>query len=401
MIKQFRIIPLFGILLIFSLSGFSQNSFQDCRKLCYGSYKEDGKDSVYVFRGLKYWMEYDVKHAYKAIFSIHWYDQCRFTLTYVGSRSMDSAFNRYKPGDTISFSASNSSDTSITFNVHSSFFILYSSFYWYNGTAIWDNMLKQDTNMENLIKDTTSLVARYANRFTNAYEEQAASMTDTAELNRVNDLINILKYGSVDSIYKIASRRMIKQSPPPVINAYNLYIRSFYGRLQWYSSIDLPENPVFKKSDPKTRTFILNTGFEKVNVPVKLSIRMEADSLHRVSSFAVVADSAAQITAINSFTQPLLHLIMNEKYRDFYEGLCEKSKQKIPFDSVKKALVTIHNKGHLDEFRLYFQTFTVNDKQGGFIASYQRKTNGERTTIDFNFLYENGKFMTESISMGR
>jgi hypothetical protein len=387
-------------LLLFLLSFFAcislygQSAKPDCRNFIAGTFfKDNTKDSVIVFRGLEYWIEADIKNHECRVYKTSWTDDCDFMLIYNNTITQDKSIKFYKRiDDTLMYSSESFDSNGINYLVKSSSSVGYHKLHYLTDTIAWLYLIDADSN---LYFDTTEIKYLYGLPLSN-YNYNVpyflSLQTGIFENQFVAYVVSLFKSGDVKPAFNYASRLLKAHSPDAVLNDYNVYASHLYGKLLTYQPLSVRDGYRLGKTNSFSHTYIIQARFEKLTGPAEICLSTAPDINSPLLSLNVVVDSVKKIPYIIEMTKSFWASLKHRDFKGIYDSSSSTLKAILPYSQAQSVLNSIDSIGHLDDYKLYFENFTVNKDRGLIITSYKCELPNKSLSLSLMYLFENGEY---------
>lgn len=350
-----------------------------------------------VYRGLEYWIEADIKNHECKVYKIHWFDECNFTLLYNNTISESKALKFYKTeADSLNYSFDAVNSNSINYDVKSGYSITKQKLTSFSDSLAWQYLIYADTN---LYFDTTEIKELYGRPIEN-YSYNTPSFInlemDSSESQFVNYILFLFKSGDIKPAFNYASPVLKSHSPQQVLDDYNIYLSSLFGKLTSYQAESIKEGYRINKNS-STHSYIINGAFEKMG-KAAICISVMPGAANTLLSLSVVADSANKIPYLTQLTKNFWELLKHKKYKEIYEGSSAMLKANITFDDAKKTLNTMDSLGHFNDYTIYFQNFSVIKNKGVVVISFKCPLPGKTLFMNLFYTFEEGAYKLAGIN---
>jgi hypothetical protein len=394
---------LFSIFLFFAFTCINgQKVNPGCAHFTGGIYiKGNYTDSIVVYRGLEYWMEADMKAHECRVYKIGWTDACNFTL-FLNTRINENKgyYLRKALADSLFFTTESSDSTGITYRVKDGKNVTNIKLKPFYDTLAWEYLVYADTN---LYFDTTEIKQLYGTPPRNYYYNTPSFInleTDSTDNRFVIYVISLFQNGDIKPTFNFASSTLKNHSPEAVLEDYNHYVQQLYGKLKSFKAASISEGYKINKS-LYSHYYIINGDFEKLSKGASICISTAPGGTTPLLSLSVTIDNAGKISFLNELTHPFWDNLKHKKYRKIYDNSSAMLKQSITFEKVQQALEAIDSSGHLDEYKIFFQNFSVNNGQGFLLLSYKCPLQNKTPVINLFYIFENGEYKLSSVNTSK
>lgn len=406
MVKRTNKSCLILLFLLCGFAGFGQMSKPDCGKYIAGSFREiKDNDTVILFRGLQYWIEADVTHHCCNVYKIKWENSCKLTLLFnisfsenkhvklTGSDIVCSYRNSDSNSITYAISEINKSKRDVKSNLNKSVSLIN-----LKEPDTWKYLIDADTL---LFSDTNEIKKLYG------YPERVFDynvpdffwdVTDSSGIRFADYIFSLLKKGDINPAYNYASPIMKNNSSDTMFRDYNNYIEAGFGKLLDYQFISREEDKSALFKTPRIDNYIFDAQFEKVKRKVKMCLSIAVREPNPLIKLNVVADSANDVTFIDTLTANFWKLLKQHEFKKIYMQSSPLLQKKVTDEQAEKILSELYDRSHLEEYRLFFQTFNVIERKGFIDAEFNCKVQGVNFSVALYFSLENGEYKLSALN---
>lgn len=393
---------LFSIFLFSSFASVKGQKIKpDCAHFTGGIYvKGNYTDSTLVYRGLEYWIEADMKAHECRVYKICWTDACNFILLLNNRIDENKGYYLRKAlADSLFFTAESSDSSGIIYRVKDEKNVSHIKLNRFYDSLAWEYLVYADTN---LYFDTTEIKQLYGTPSRNYYFNTPSFIsieTDSADNRFVSYVISLLQNGDIKPAFKFASPTLKAHSPESILEDYNQYVLHLYGKLKSYKAVSVTEGYKINKN-LVSHSYIINGDFEKLSKGASVCIST-APGTTPLLSLSVTIDSATKISFLNELTHPFWDNLKHKKYHKIYDGSSTMLKEGISFEKAQKALENIDSSGHLDDYKIFFQNFSVNNGKSFLLISYKCPFQYKATVVNLFYIFENGEYKLSSVNSSK
>ena len=381
-----------------------QPAITDCARFTGGTFiKGNFSDSIVVFRGLEYWIEADLKAHECRVYKIVWTDACNFMLLFNNSIDEDKRNNlRKKKQDSIFYTTDSFDSAQITYKTYTSKNDIrfgYEKLRPFTDSLAWEYLVSADSNTYFDTSEIKQLYGLPAQNYSLNTPTFISLQMDSADTYLANYIAYLLKGGDLRPAFSFASLTLKAHSPQAVLDDYNEYVRHLVGRLKAYTVASIRVG--FKLNKRYTRAYIIKGDFEKLGTGASICLTSASGNKNPLQSLSIAIDSANLVPFINDLSHSFFEDLKHKRYRKLYDSSSTLLKSDLSRKEAENIFKSIDSGGHLDDYKVFFQNFTVIKERGLLLISYKCPLQGKALVINLFYAFEAGEYKLSGINSSK
>ncbi|HTA26930.1 MAG TPA: hypothetical protein VK809_04030 [Bacteroidia bacterium] len=391
--------------LTFSVTN-GQVAAPDCGRFTGGTFiKGNYSDSIVVFRGIEYWIEADLKAHECRVYKIRWKDACNFILVF-SNRIDENTHNNLLSylNDTLFYNAESYDSNEITYRVGSEknqFHFYYQKLRPFSDSLAWEYLVSADSN---LYFDTTEIKQLYGMPLQKYYYNTPSFINiemDSSDTYMSNYVAYLLKTGDLKPAFSFAAPNLKAHSPPSLLDDYNTYLTYLLGKLKSYTATGIRRGYKINKRY-YSHAIIMKAEFEKLPDGASICISTApGEKRTPLLSVSVSVDSAGNLPFTNNLFHTFISYLKNKKYHTLYDSSSTLLKSDLSFPEAKKTFQSIDSSGHFDNYKVFFQNFSVIKGKGLLLISSKCLLPGKTFVINLYYVFEGGKYKLSGLNSSK